>query len=801
VVRALGQEPAGACAKQCGEARGELTAHRRADALGLAWLVLVLGAYLSPALKDGFSFGAADIGRQLSYLTYVPHLIVHNSVNGDVITQEVPWNTLDWLAVHHGQLPLWDNYSGDGMPLMLNFESKPFALPTLFGYLFPLSASFLASVAALLFIAGSGTYVAARLIGAGPVGAALAGTTFMLSGSLSGWAGWAVSGPLVWAGWALAGALLCWRPRRWRSAGVVLVALSSAFAVYGGFPETLLLGSLAVGSIVAISAAFGALRGKVGVAGPGRLAVGVAAGAALSAPLWLPGLSVLSQSSRAGENGTGGLPVRALSLLFAQGYDGLPTKGSVWFGPLDYYEATAYVGTVAIVLAVLAVLVGWRRPVVAGLVGASLISLVVVYDPTVQHLFTDLGAGSVATQRMLPMLAFALALLAGLGAEALRRDWRGTSVRAKLAASTGACALVLVYLALDAGSGGVSAAELSVRRHALIWPALTLAAIAAGLLGATLWHRRDGWAVRAAFVALLAAQSAYLVWAGTGLNSYSSNAFPVTTAVAELQRLVGNNLLALEGPNSKDVTMWTGDGIYPEVNIGYQIRELAVHDPATPPAYFNTWPVPAATANAGLGNNIFAPSVGSAAMARFYGASYILATYKRVPTGTTLVATIAVPIGGTLKLYRAPGAAQFSFAQGSAARVASARQTGNATWRLAVKVPARSKLTLRLTYQPGWHIDADGHALAVHELDGLFLSATIPPGTRTVVVNYWPSRLSAGFALALAAIALLSAVSAAELVQLRRTRRGLKTQGTTVTSRSIFSLTTSEEPPGGMLTP
>ncbi len=625
---------------------------------------------------------------------------------------------------------------------------------------------------------------------------------------------------------ALAGALACWRPGRWRSAGVVLVALSSAFAVYGGFPETLLLGALAVGSVVVISGAFGASRGKVGVAGPARLAAGVAAGAALSAPLWLPGLSVLSQSSRAGENGTGGLPVRALSLLFAQGYDGLPTKGSVWFGPLDYYEATAYVGTVAIVLALLAVLVGWRRPVVAGLVGASLITLVVVYDPTAQHLFTDLGAGSVATQRMLPMLAFALALLAGLGLEDLRRGWKGTGMRAKLAASTGACALVLGYLALDAGSGGVSAAELSVRRHALIWPALTLAAIAAALLGATLWHRRDGRAVRATFVALLAAQSAYLVWAGTGLNSYSSNAFPVTPAVAELQRLVGNNLLALDGPNSKDVTMWTGDGIYPEVNIGYRIRELAVHDPVTPPAYFNTWPVPDATADAGLGNNIFAPSVGSAAVARFYGASYILATYKRVPAGTTLVATIAVPIGGTLKLYRAPGAAQFSFAQGSAARVVSARQTGNATWRLAVKVPARSELTLRLTYQPGWHIDADGHALAVHELDGLFLSATIPAGTRSVVVNYWPSRLSAGFAMALAAIALLSAVSAGELVGLLRRRQDLKNpdlnnpdlgnpdlknpdlknpdlknQGTTVTSRSIFSLTTSEEPPGGMLTP
>jgi hypothetical protein len=808
----------------------------------------VLGAYLSPALKDGFSFGPADIGRQLSYLTYVPHLAVHNSVNGDIITQEVPWNTLDWLAVHHGQLPLWDSYSGDGMPLMLNFESKPFALPTLVGYLFPLSASFLAGVAALLLIAGSGTYVAARLLGAGPLGAALAGTTFMLSGSLSGWAGWAVSGPLAWAGWALAGAVLCWEPGRWRSAGVVMVALSTAFAVYGGFPETLALGALAVGSVVVIAGACAAVRGQVGLAGPTRLAAGVAAGAALSAPLWLPGLSVLSQSARAGENGTGGLPVRAASLLFAQGYDGLPTKGSVWFGPIDYYEATAYVGTVAIVLAVLAVLVGWRRSAVTGLVGAALISLAVVYDPTVQHVFTDLGAGSVATQRMLPMLAFALALLAGLGAEALRRTWTDTIVRVKLAASTGACALVLGYLLLDADSGGATAAELSVRRHALIWPALTVAAVAAGLVGASLSLRRtqsvvggapqgpgpqgpapgphgDSQAVRATFVVLLAAQSAYLVWAGTGLNSYSSNAFPVTKAVAEVQRLVGNNLLALDGPNGKNVTLWTGAGIYPEVNIGYQIRELAVHDPVTPPAYFTTWPKPAATASAGLGNNIFAPAVTSAALARFYGASYVLATSKRVPKGTKLVATIAVPIGGTVKLYSVPGAAQFSFAPGSTARVVAARQTGDATWRLAVDVPARSTLTLRLTYLPGWHIAADGHALAVRKIDGLFLSAAIPRGTRTIVVNYWPNDLTAGFAIAVAAIALVSAVSATELTPLRRRRQGAtvtpgtgEAPGTDLTSvtaeasvaegasrtdstRSIFSLTTSEEPPGGMLTP
>ncbi len=426
------------------------------DVLGLAWVVLALAAYLAPALWDGFSFGPTDIANQLSFLTYIPHLAVHNGLNGDIITQAVPWNALDWLAVHHGQLPLWNNYSGDGMPLFLNFESSPFALPTLVGYAFPLASSFFAGIAISLLVAGTGTYAAARLAGAGPLGAALAGTTFMLSGSLSGWAGWAVSGPLTWAGWLLAGALLCCRPGRRRWAGVVVISVSSGFAVYEGMPESLLFIGIAVGTIVLVCGVLGVTAGKLDLMGPLCLLGGVVGGAALSAPLWLPGLAVLRQSSRAAENGTGGLPAHALALLFAQGYDGLPTKGSSWFGPADYYEATGYVGVIAIVLALVAVLVAFRRPIVTALTVTVLVSLGVIYVPATQRLFTRLGAGSIATQRMLPMLAFAVAMLAGLGTDILQRRWREPRVQSKAMASVVACGAVLAFLLASASAQGLS---------------------------------------------------------------------------------------------------------------------------------------------------------------------------------------------------------------------------------------------------------------------------------------------------------------------------------------------------------
>ena len=383
----------------------------------------------------------------------------------------------------------------------------------------------------------------------------------------------------------------------------------------------------------------------------------MAGGAALSAPLWLPGLAVLRQSSRAAENGTGGLPVHALALLLAQGYDGLPTKGSSWFGPADYYEATGYIGVVALVLALVAVLVAWRRPIVAALTATVLVSLGVIYVPATQRLFTRLGAGSIATQRMLPMLAFAVAMLAGLGTDTLQRRWReprrpieGSGQRRRLRCR----ARLPARLGFGQGAepGGtfgppaftlLASAQLAGDGRSLL-PAMGLLApgrLATGRLddsrapeshpgrpcdrrggvahiegptGATLWTASAG---------LPAAAGRPVGVPGVGRHrgeQLCRQAVPCYPGGGRLQQLVGNNLLALDGTNKHDVTLWSGVGIYPEVNIGYGIRELAVHDPVIPPAYYRTWPSQAATLNAGLGNNFFAPAVGSATRARYYGA-------------------------------------------------------------------------------------------------------------------------------------------------------------------------------------
>ena len=127
----------------------------------------------------------------------------------------------------------------------------------------------------------------------------------------------------------------------------------------------------------------------------------------------------------------------------------------------------------------------------------------------------------------------------------------------------------------------------------------------------------------------------------------------------------------------------------------------AVHDPVIPPAYFLTWPDQDATRNAGLGKNLSPRPSGRRPGRAITGPLYILVAPGSVPKGTRLVARFKVPLARSLYLYRVPGAAQFTFGANTEAKIVSARQTGNASWRLNVDVPTTSALTLHLSTSPG----------------------------------------------------------------------------------------------------
>jgi hypothetical protein len=698
---------------------------------------------------------------------------------------------------------------------MFNFESAPLSLPTILGYLSPLSASFLVTVAAKLLIAGWGVYLCCRLLGTGPVAAAFAGTTFMLSGSFSGWLGWSVSGPIAWGGFILAGAIIAYRSSM-RVRGVLLLAVSVAFSLYAGFPESYVLLAIGLGIVLLAGGVLTLIVAhRVDMLGVVRVGIGVVAGVLLAAPLLLPGVTLLSGSARNGKDAATGLPMHLATLLFAQGFFGLPIKGSYFFGAVNYYETAAYVGILALVLGGIAVLVAFRRPIVLALFAASVAAFLTIYQlgsgAPVQKFLSDAGLSAVALQRMQSVFELVFAVLAGVGFEIVVTRWRSGAVRTVATLGALGAAAVLAELwrkvstarllpTVNPVKNAPTVATLeSLRRSSLYWPTATVVGLL--LLVALAWIFRNAGDVRArragtiAAVGLLAAQSAFLLFAGVGINSYSHDAYPVTPAVANLQSIVGTKLVALDSNNTSctlsvasgrpvpahsgpfcGVRYWGGAGFYPEMNLPYGIDELGLHDPLIPQRYFDAWPIPNSDQVTPINLNLFDPDVDTVALARRYGVAYVLAVPGAKPQGMQLVATIAGE-----GLYSVPGSSRFAFVAGGA-EVTSTTHPSDNVYDLDVKVTARSKLAIHLTDVTGWHASANGQSLALSRYDGAQLSAEVPAGTRTITLTYWPRRFTEGIAVALLAVLLLAAWAVAGSVIGRRPRRIVTLTGPTVLS-------------------
>ena len=138
---------------------------------------------------------------------------------------------------------------------------------------------------------------------------------------------------------------------------VALPSLPSSwrFAIYAGQPDAMVL--LALGLVVFVIAVLAQRASWLGGSGPivrptVDLVLAVVAGAALGAPLLLPGLQLTAGGIRTGKTGTPALPLHDISAVIFQGFDGLPVAGSHWFGHLygntSYLESATYVGVIAV---------------------------------------------------------------------------------------------------------------------------------------------------------------------------------------------------------------------------------------------------------------------------------------------------------------------------------------------------------------------------------------------------------------------------------------------------------------------
>ncbi len=764
------------------------------DVLGVVWVLAAAGAVLAPALSHGPYLGSFDWVSRFG-LSSNPAVVIHDRQTFDQIAEFIPWTKLAWTQVHHGQLPLWNPYSVLGMPLAFNWQAGTFSIPVVLGYLFPVSLAYTVQVVTTLVIGGIGVYVLGRVLGLSVVGCAMAATVFELSGPFFGWLGWPIASVMSWLGWLCAAVVLVVRGRR-RVRAVVFLAVAVACAVYEGQPDTLvLLGCAVLVFLVALLVLRTArLKGSGPIRRPALDAVlGVGAGAALSAPLLLPGVQLISGTVRTGKDLSQAVSAPSIMLTLFQGFDGLPVTGSGYFGSGYYTKAVVYVGVIAVVLGAVAIVAAvkhrCRRPEVYAFGILAVAMAAVVYLPIVESFLDGLPlVGSVLWRRATIPMAFALAVLAGLGADVLVRSEGGRDVRRWTAVGFGVAAVVLLGLWALA-RGHLPAAEASTRDRSFIWP---VASTALGLALAgwfaviarrrrrapTQGHRRPMAVGRWAGVALLVCETGFLVTAGTPLWTASSKYLTPTPAEAALARAVGSSVVGL-GVNTCFGALQPG--IVPDYNVALGIKEFAVYEPLIPRTYGESWrastgQVASPVAFPGVPFSVFCPAVTTASIARRYGVGYVLEPEgTRGPAGAVLDTTV-----GNEDLYRIPGAGLATLTPPLAGgrlpgpdapgTVVPVSDPDPSSWRIVTHAAGPQELRLRLTAVPGWHATIDGHPLVLQHFLGVMLQARIPPGRHVIEVRYWPPAFTAGLVLGGAGVLGLGAASVVGWVRLRRRR-------------------------------
>jgi hypothetical protein len=725
----------------------------------------------------------------------------------------IPWSTLAWTQVHAGHLPLWNPFSGLGLPLAFNWQSGAFSLPAAIGYAFPLHVAYAVQIIVSLAVAGTGAYVLARVLHVGVIGCATAGTVYELSGSFMGWLGWPHAAVMSWAGWLLALTILIVRGGQ-RTRNIAAFAVCTALALYSGQPEilTILLASVTVFFLALVII-------KVATKHSARLSLrpsldfilAIVAGAALGAPLLLPGMQVLEKSTRSSsaylartEVGKA-LPPHDLVHLLVQGYNGLPIAGNEVFGDAVYFDTAAYVGVIAIALAVLGVVRGRRRPAVISLLVLSIVTLGIVFFPPVEAIFIHLPlVQTIDWHRDLMILGLCVAVLAGLGMDTLVHSATERRVQLLLGGILAACVALLAVF-WWAGSSGLSPVDAGLRRDSLKLPLIcsALALVAIGGLAAWTSRRRqpvagpvavepsesrtigrtDPGSVRDAhgitagrFVGglLLVLETVFLVASGAQLWSSSSRVVTTTPAVASLAQTVGDATVGFGAFTCFDGPALTALGILPEANSLYGVHEFDLYDPVLPHAYLQAWALVSHTPAGVPIYNSLCPALTTAEQARRFGVEYVLERLGTPgPTGSVFVRNI-----DNESLYQIPGAAAatvtpmasggrfpYDDAPGTPVKV---DHPSPSVWKLTVDGDQEQVLRLHLTDEPGWHATVDGRALKLVPYAGIMLQARIPPGTHVIELHYWPEAFTVGLILAACCTFVLLTVSAIAVFSRRR---------------------------------
>lgn len=541
----------------------------RSEVLPISLLMVpFLALFLGSALLGGSVFLPADmVYLDALWKPYAPASCtgIANNLVSDLIYHTYPLRFHSREAMRQfGELPLWNPYIFAGQPFLANAQSGLFYPLNWLAHVVPLHRFFAWAGALRLYLASLLTYLFLRSNGAGKPASLLAGLTYGFCGPMVVWLGSPLPDVFLW----LPGSLLAVhrafasrRPVPWMTALALLLGVQGLAGHFQSYFHVLVVTAAYAALQLALSRRSWRLAGSVALA--------IGAGIALSAVQIIPFAEYLAESGTwlAGGRSSVGPGDRwwyspeagpnlasAVTLVLPDFYGNPATQDYYW--PFETYqnysEQSIYVGTVPLLLALVALLRPRKneRLFFLGLaVVAFSVALRLPLFEAVNHMPVF---SAILNKRLRFVVVFALAVLAGWGANDLFGTVSGSDEARRLARLVGLGAGVLavtvagLLLGMQAVRLGILAPHSAgaLQGPSAVWRWARVRTYLPALVGLAattlLWLYARGWLSRLVLaLAVLLLAGSELVFMGRGYCPTVPRdwLFPDTPALAYLRGL------------------------------------------------------------------------------------------------------------------------------------------------------------------------------------------------------------------------------------------------------------------------
>ena len=364
---------------------------------------------------------------------------VKNNAMPDVITQIYPWKRVTIQSWKLGEMPLWNPYSFSGTSHVGNYQSAVFSPINALFFLLPevhawslmiLLQPLLAGLLMLLFLSS---------LGMGKEGSVIGALSFMFCGFIVVWMAYGTLGyavlflPLILYGMNM------YIQKGYNWAALVAAIGTGLSFVSGHFQMSLYVLLYALGFAIYQKTA----------RMPRALSAGlfVLLGVALAAPQILPGFESYTRAVRSSLFLKGEvIPWQYIFTLFSPDFYGNPVTRNDWFG--HYAEWAGYIGVVPLILALFALRLRRKADNAVFFTVMALGSLLLAFQTPLVDLLFALRIPVLSTSsasRIIVLMSFSLAALAGYGFEVLQSAWEKKAWKDRRFYVAGICVFIAVF--------------------------------------------------------------------------------------------------------------------------------------------------------------------------------------------------------------------------------------------------------------------------------------------------------------------------------------------------------------------